>query len=400
MKALFEGTIQPFKLPVLVRYFDVGFSAEFFVKLLEHRGFSVVVLNPHTDIKLNVFEIDNEDDIELTIRLIDVILSTKGVDPLDAYEEGYLQKVLRQLLNIEFRQKVIGNRRLREIKDSYPHLYERAKSKGYDDKTELFKLGEKESDLKMFFYPTVTTVIRLVDAFLKNVDEEEKKIILSLSKKLKALKEIPNFSAWSGEVLENKDFIYIDLHFIKKHSLFVPIYLALMTKILKATKDFSKVKLFVLDEFHNFTKFAEFKRFFDTLIREAAKRNMFFWFITQYVKEIPEEIAVNINTKVLLKPVEAQEEGGEEGSDSSNKGNGKEISAFSQGVSRIGIPMNALKRFEELPRYTPFFFYGNGFTSLNPPLDEVKLKVFESRKIPVLETPDGFKIIKTFVEEE
>lgn len=394
--SLFNGNIEPFPLPVKVAYFDVGFSAEFFTTLMKKRGFSVEIANPDLTVKVNPFDIDSEKEIDVVVSLVSLILSSLKTEPLNAYQRAFLEKALDRILKDKDKYLISRRSKVGYIRNFSPSLYQKLREK-YEDSILLSEIIEKDPEFKMLDYPIVGDVINALKEIRTEVgiDSDDGKEIGELIRKLEAIKGKANFNSWTEFLIRDRDFFYYDLHFIKNSDIFVPLYMAVLYKTLKALEhSFSVPKLFVADEFHNLVKNPKFKDFFEVLVREAAKRNISLGFISQNADDIPDEIALNIGTKIFLKPLSVSVGEGES--------KDKEYSAFEESIKRkFKIPSSAIERFRLLPQYTAFVVYGDGgFFSMQFPLTEAKKKVFESRTIPVLETPDGIRIKKTFVEEE
>jgi len=390
VKALYYGKVKPFRFPVKVVQFDVGFSAEFFVELLRRRGFSVNVFPPDRTVKINPLEVDSADEVPLAVSLINLLWETKGGKSLSVEELGLLEKGIRELLEDKGFWIVYGDREISSIERSHPHLYRRALEKGLKPVSllrEAIKLG---SEFKTFDYPVMADLLRKLKQMRElSRSEIEKRVLEELIFKVNSLTEIENFSTWSSISFTPVDYLYIDLHYVKEiKELFVPLYLALLTKVMKllSRHKFSTPKYVSVDEFHNFVSYEAFVKFFETLVREAAKRNIYLTFISQNVEDVPERILYNVRTRIILK--------GQEGSS-------RESDFIKAAAKRFALSEEAVKRYAELPRYSALITYGEGeFFGASFPITEASLKVFESRKIPVLKTPDGITIKKTFVEEE
>jgi len=389
-KKLYYGKIKPFRLPVKVAQFDVGFSAEFFVELLKRRGFNVRVFPPKRDIKINPLEIDKADEIPLAVKLIALLFENRGGSRLNPEEIGLLEKAIKILLsNKKLWLSYDDTKELITIKETHPHLYDLAVKKGLKGISllrEAIKLGP---EFKVFDYPTLVDLVKVLKKMREETRiKEEKRILEELAFKMNTVSQIENFSTWSSSSFEPVDYLYIDLHYVKELDLFVPIYLALLTRTLKMLSKFpfNTPKYLSVDEFHNFVKYKTFTDFFEVLVREAAKRNIYLTFISQNVDDFPEKVVLNVRTRIILK--------GQESS-------GGKTSDFLDSVrEKFRLSDSTMERYKELPRYSALITYGEGaFFGTSWPTTKEGLMVFESRKIPVLKTPDGIVIKKTFVEE-
>ena len=393
VEKLFKGTIKPFKLPIFVRYFDVGFSAEFLVELMKRRGFSVAVMNPMPDLRVNVMEIDSIEEVDISINLVNLILATKGMKPLNAVEEGFFRKATEFIMMDK--KKFVYAPKIGIFKGEYPKAYARALELGYKDTNLISDL--KEHDFDNFKYPTINDVIRMLNKMENNLpegDKQSREVLTGLTFKLKAVEGIPNFKYWSDTSISGKDFVYFDLNNLKGTSLFVPAYMGILVRTIRQLKkaDPKKIKLFINDEFHNVSKYEVFSKFFTVLAREAAKYNIYLVFISQNAEDVSKETASNIATKVFLKPA----------SDEPSTGKKESPSAlFEESVKEhYALNKEVVNQFNNLPKYTPLFIYPSGWFTLRMPVDEYKAKVFESREITEITTPDGIKIVKSYVNTE
>ena len=389
VRALYYGKIKPFRFPVKVVQFDVGFSVEFFVTLLKERGFSVRIFPPKRDVKINPLEIDSKDEISLAVSLLSLLWETRGNESFTVEELGLLEKALKVLFENRQNWSCYGIKEISSLKESHPHLYDLALEKGYRP-TSLLRELEGEKEFRNFFYPTVFDLLRVLKK-LKELSRNrlEKETLERLIYKIKGVTELENFNTYSSVSFSPVDYFYVDLHYVKEvKDLFVPLYLALLNKTMKMVSKFpfSTPKYLSVDEFHNFTRYKAFENYFEVLVREAAKRNIYLTFISQNAEDLPERIVHNVRTRIILK--------GQEGS--------RKESDFLDSVrKRLSVPDEALKRYAELPRYSALVVYGEGsFFGASFPVTDESLKVFESRKIPVLKTPDGIVIKKSFVEGE
>jgi len=390
VKALYNGTIRPFELPVKIVQFDVGFSAEFLVELLKARGFNVRIFPPKRTVKINPLEIDSVDEVLLAVNLINVLWETKSQNPLSPEELALLEKGIKVLMkNPKLWSVNEKGKTLESIKETHPHLFKYALSKGFKPKSLLAEAIKKLKPFEVFKYPILVDLVRILKILAeKSLNEGEKKAFRELATKLGYLTEMENFSSWSSMSFSPVDYFYIDLHYIKDvKEIFVPFYLAMLKKTLKmlGKLPFDVPKYLTVDEFHNFVNYKTFEKFFEVLVREAAKRNIYLSFISQNADDIPKGVVLNVRTRIILK--------GQEGSRDSD---------FLDSVKKyLNVPQEAIERYKELPRYCALVNYGEGeFFGAQFPVTKESLKVFESRKLPVLKTPDGIVIKKSFLPEE
>jgi len=390
VRKLYYGKIKPFPLPVKVVQFDVGFSAEFFVKLLKARGFSVRIFPPKADVKVNPLEIDSPDEIPLAVKLIALLFETRGGEKLTAEEIGLLEKGVRRLVaRKELWLAYDSTRELLTVKETHPHLYEEALKRGLKGTSLIKEAVALGGEFEVFNYPTLVDLVKVLKKMREEArNETEKKILGELIFKMNTVSEIKNFATWSSFPFSPVDYLYIDLHYVKELDLFVPLYLAFLTRTLKMLSKFpyKTPKYLSVDEFHNLVKYKTFTDFFEVLVREAAKRNIYLAFISQNADDFPERVVLNVRTRIILKGQESSEE---------------ESDFLNSVKNYLRVPQKALERYKTLPRYSSLIVYGEGsFFGASLPTTKESLAVFESRKTPVLKTPDGITIKKSFLPEE
>ncbi len=384
-KELLEGEPEKKNLDAFVCYFDVGYSAEFLVKLLKLRGFSVEVVIPDESIRINPFEVEDSYDVEVAVKVINLLFEIRGEKGLTVGEEGILRKTLsffaedRSFLDY-YQLNILYH------EAEYRPLYERALELGYDPFTPFSKLKEKEFDFLK--HPTVNTVLKFLES-LRGVSKSDVEAIDGLVKKLEEIRKIPNFSGWSTFSFKRREFIYFELSKIKESTLFAPLYLLIFTRALKEMRKVSpeKPKLFVNDEFHNITRYSQFKTLFEVLLREAPKFNIYTFLITQEPNDLKELVNL-LGTKILFKP--APEVEGAVGEETTFEIQAREVFNLSEG---------AYRELRNLPKYTPLVVSASGYFTLSLPVGEAEKLVFESRKHTEIYTKDGHRIVKSYREE-
>jgi len=387
-----EGLPEERDLPVYIRWFDVGFSAEFLVRLLKERGYPVEIVSPYPDVKVNPFEIDSYEDIDTAVTIVNLILTTKGEEALKGLEDAALRQTLMAYLDYKKELSFWLTEPIRILKDFYPETYRELLSKGYDDDT---RIGEIADEYKVFSYPRTVDVIRIAKDLklgLPDSATEELKAFDSLIRKLKVIAGIQNFKYWSDFSSSKAKLTYFDLSFIKGTSYFVPLYYAIYTKVVKEMRKLPvhTRKFFFSDEFHNITRIPLFAQAFEVLVREAAKYNTYLFMVTQEPIDIPEVVANNIGTKIFLKKaVEGEKES-----------TGADMKFESSMKDYLKLSDEVVKVYSRLPKYTSLFVYSGGFFTFRVPLKRVELTLYESRTITEIETPDGIRIKKSYVEEE
>ncbi len=388
---LWNGEEADRDIPVFIRWFDVGFSAEFLVRLMKERGYPVEVISPYPDVKVNPFEIEKEEDIDSSITVVNLILESRKEEPLKGAEDTALRQVLLFWL---LHREEINPWLLEEVsflKEEYPEIYRDLKEKGYSDYT---KIEEVVSLYPMFKYPRTVDIIRIARELKKNLPEsavDERKALEGLIRKLNVVAGIKNFRYWSSFTTGKQKLIYFDLSFIKETTYFVPLYYAIFTKVLRDMKRLpvNSRKFLFSDEFHNITKYRLFADSYDVLIREAAKFNIHLFMVTQFPKDVTPEIATSVGTKIFLKP--AVDTGS---SDSPSKQFEEELKSYYRLTDEV------VRAYTSLPKYTALFVYPGGYFTFQAPLKKVELTLYESRKITEIETPDGIRIRKSYVLEE
>jgi len=374
VKALYEGTGKPGKLPFKVRFLDVGLSGEFFVRLLKERGYDVVVTRPELSaVCLNPFEVNDSDDVDFAVGLTRLILETgrvaEGESVLTVDEERFLREALTFF--VENRETGVQFPKLSELKERDPVLYDRITAEHPElDEYDALRLEHVKGT--PYEYPRVNDVIAYLQK-KKNapgVTQVDRTAYESLISKLKYVASVPNFASYTSFDFRSAEFIYMDLMLIKNSTIFVPFIMAVLKKLIRQDSAFTgELKFYVVEEAHNLFRYKAFEQLFDTLTREARKHRIYLCYVSQKISDLSEAVLNGIHTRFVLRA--------------------KKDPAFHAEVKeKLNLSPEEEKIFAALPWYTPMVHYSGGVFTVKLPVDDAKLIVFDSVRTE-LKTPDG-----------
>ena len=388
IKKLYMGESVRLRDDVRIRYFDKGFSAELFFRLLRERGADVGLFSARLDeITFNAVEVeeDSEEEYEFAINSVNVCLKELSLDVLDGYEQAWLERALRTLRRLGRGGSYMANSSVVALK-KYPALegvYERLRKKGYSDRDRLGDL--KEEEFEFLFRPTLVDVLRFLNTKVSDVSltKEEKHAVERLKTKVEALAQHDTLALPTQVNLAMHRLIYLDYEFLSSSKYFVPIMLGIMKKLIKQDKykkgEHEKV-YYVMDEAHNLFANEYFYSALRVLVKEARKWRISLWLSTQNFEDIPQVVIRNLPTKMLISPQEESERQGY-------------LRSFAKYLE-MDIEGSDLEHvYYSQPPRTFTVWYSSGVFSLSIPVDEVKKKVFDSYARQIT-TEDGVVIRK------
>ncbi|MEM1668926.1 MAG: hypothetical protein QXM53_09745 [Thermofilaceae archaeon] len=383
------------KEDVLIRHFDKGFSAELFYKLLKHRGYDVNIVSPRMhEMAYNICEVDVEEDYEFSLGLVNSILSALEQKPLEDLERVYY---LRALKTIYSRPKeYIGLNSISieklyyQYKDNekFVEIYEKLRQKGYKDEDLIGDIKEKE--FAFLQKATILDVIRFLSTSKElTLSTKEKEALDSTILKLEVISSYPIFTKPATFDFKHTKLFYFDYEFIYTHTFFVPIFLALLKKLIFVDKFYKKEEdlvLYIIDEAHNLFRREIFAELLTILIREARKYRIGLVFSTQNFVDIPASLIMNADTKMFLTPQEYSQK-----------------RAYLQELARhiqVDLDKEDLATvYYDMPMRQLTVWYKSGVFGLFMDVDKYKLMIFDSyrKKLPL---PEGQTLYKSMVLEK
>ena len=367
--------------PFRIRYFDKGYSAEIFFKLLKLRGYDVEIFSARpSELRFNPCEIFDEEDYEFSAHFVNAVLETLKLEPMQGDEVLLYIKTLRKAKEDD-RLKYYLSQKVSIVKSKSENLYRKIKEAGFKD-DDLIADVVKKKGFENLSQPTLVDVHRL----LTNTEGEVAKNLL---KKLSAVAEIPMFSFVSEIDIRSAKIFYLDIELLAESPYFVPLMLAILRRLFHQDKFFkpeSEYAIYFFDEVHNLFRVEAFEKALSVQVKEARRFKVQVRYATQNPTDIPAPIILNMKTKILLAPQDETE---------------KEV-FLSELLKHLGIENDKADPFyvfNKSPAYHATFWYSGGAFSLSLPVDEYKLKVFDSYR-KVLETDDGWVVVKTTAPEE
>jgi len=380
---------------VYIRYFDKGYTAELFFKLLELRGLNVFrfSLNPN-EIKINPCEIQDETtDFDFSVQHISTILKSLNLPPLKGGEIIVYTTALKEIYKND-KYKYVLTLNVRDLKELAPKIYKRLKKEGWKDDTPLMEVVK--SDPKKYWYinqPILSDVIR----FLANQKEygtifENKEDIENTLTKLKVVRNIDQFSFLSEIDIKNAPIIYMDLDPLSSSQYFTPIVMGILKRIFhfdKYKKPADTKAYYFFDEAHTLLRYEEFAKALEIAVREARKFKISLNFATQNWKEIPPQIILNICTRYFLTP---KSEKGEESIES------RRLEILREYANHIGLTLEDIKDLKDIYISLGSYFIATltdqGIFSLKIPPTPTDLMLFKAENPYFLLENDKVALIR------
>ncbi len=390
VKKLFTKSQESIRDDVRIRYFDKGFSAELFFKLMKENRLPVELFSAKIDeISYNVCEIDDETDYELSLQIINTALMELGYsEPIVEYEADKFLEALREIKRDPNKRAlpkekigVLSEGRFKQLHNVYKELL----SIGYDDDDYIENI--KESRYDFLKQPLIHDVIRLLDnrKMDQSYTERERKSMENLISKLKVIANQQPLSIPTQIPIKGSKITYLEYEFLSESKLFVPIMLAIFKRLIKEDK-FNKPEnekaYYIVDEAHNLFRNPYFDKALRILVREARKYRMSTVFLTQEFQEIPREVITNTHTHMFISPQEAE----------------LRKTYISGLYQHLGMQFDKdgdlFFVYSQIPARTFCIRYSSGVFSLLLDVDDYKLKLFDSYR-KELELPDGTVIKKS-----
>jgi len=373
---------------VRLRWFDKGFSAEVFFKLMKERGMEVGLFSATlNEISYNPCEIEEreEDEYEFSAEIISSCLESLDAEPLSGEERLWFIKILKEASSNDAYKSILSKTvySLRQI-PSMQGVYEELRRKGYSEDT---RIGEVKG-YEFLKQALLDDVYRLVQTKKDDpaLPKADKNTLERLYSKLHLLLDLPEINAPTQIPISDSRIVYLDYEFLSESKLFIPLLLAIFKRLIKEDKfkrkDHKKEKVYyVIDEAHNLFARQSFARALRVLIKEARKWGISVWLATQDYQDVPKEIYANVQTKLLISPQEESQR--------------KEYFRGLANYLDLDYENSDLAHvYFSQPAYTFTVWYSGGVFSLSLPVDEAKKLVFDSTRFS-LETPDGKKIVKS-----
>lgn len=386
---VFNGETFGIKPGVRVRYFDKGFSAEIFFRLLKERKVDVGIFSARPDdLTLNPCEVfsDEGEEYDFSLYVVNACLEAAGTTPLIDMEAIFYRNALREVVrNVSYRGMLSKQISYISQAPALGETYRKLKELGYSDMDYIHEIREPEfNHIKQ---PLLADVIRVLQTQSGSVSltTREKEAVKSAIGKLSVLSGEPNLKYPTQIDLRSHRLIYLDFEHLSRSKYFVPIVLTIFKKLThmdKFEKPPEERAYYVVDEAHNMLRNEYFRLALEVLIREARKYRINVTFLTQNFEEVPPTFIQNANTLMLISPQE--EESRRMYLTSFYRHMGMEVTGKSD-LEHI---------YYETPARTFVVRYSRGVFSLMLDVDQVKRDVFDSYRREIV-TPDGKLIVKS-----
>lgn len=385
--------------------FDIGYSALKFATELKRRYPDDVILFKDdlnnlrfglTDIRFDYEHNQiNQEDINFSMSIISVILEINGEKPLTAQEKGEIEEALVRI----FIEDTYRGKELKKLEDmgGYDEVIAKIKEmKGdeYDNYARTTELGLRGGELDFIQKPLISDILKELGNKANNVMTKQNDVVVceNAITKLKVIAKSEIFSAYSKSSIADSHYFYMELETIKSlgETVFLPIFLTIFQKLYRRDvvraqefKNVNKVPpkvYYIIEEAHNFIGgeksggLQSLKNLFGILLRESARYNIHFGFITQSASDIPEELLSNIGTRMVMP---------------SNNITG-DILKKNYWKSKDDTEAKFYDKFSE--KYYAFINYGKGVITIKPPVSKSEESLFNSNPTEIrkaVEAIDG-----------
>ena len=321
-----------------IRYFDVGFSAQNFIRAIRiNHGDLVDEISPSLDdMRFNLVDIEkitsestmmgaiSEDDLSFKMSIFDLALESNRTDRMGAEELAEIKSAIRDL----YSNKIYKNLSLAELKsDGFVKVYDTLIEKGYKQYSTLDDIKEEDEYIvNKFKKPTLPEVYTFLQTRSQNksLSEVVIKTIQTAMQKVKAIDSLGTFSKHPLFEFGKNNFVYFDVNNIKGDPrVFAPIYMYILMsyynndmkqalnirfKTKKEKFDTIPQSYYIIEEAHNFMRYESFKVTFEILAREARKYGVHMIFISQQMLDIPKSIISSIATRIYMAEEEKKDE--------------------------------------------------------------------------------------------
>lgn len=309
-----------------VRYVDVGNTSGHLAEGLKRTYGKDVKIYPAAikNLRFSLFDIKKEgsvvDDGELRymVNLINFALEVQGADnnekgvTLSGSEQSFLKKIVEELILNEKYDNIYLNEFI--TAGVYKELVHELMELGFNKSSKVSEFPEKYNYLKK---PTLEYVINEVqtNSRMQEYSELEKEDLQSLAKKLRSMTNLTYLTFHSNMSYVTERFTYMDLDEIKDYTVdFCIIFWMKVKEWIGVMKDNAKIRhleglppiptYIYSDESHIFFTLESqaLPKLFISATKELRKVGGRFIFMTQMLKDLPEEIYTQLGTKIFVLP--------------------------------------------------------------------------------------------------
>ena len=311
-------------------HFDTGQSAFPFVTELKRAYPEQVYISQDNvgHMRFGLLNIDfdenrgviSENDLLFSVSIINLILSLNGGEDstINGAEMSEFSKaLLRVFRKDDYRGLTIAElQNIEGYEEVIDRLYAYGEKHGIEitRRTRTTDMGLRGTRLDYIQKPILSDLIKEVERKSKNytISQHEKDASESLVTKLKIIESMPMFAYYDKQNIQESDYYYIELQQLKSLGAryFLPAYMITLRRLYRRdTENAARLRsmkkpvpdtVYILEEVHNFIKIDLLEQYFEVITREASRYHIYFGFITQSPKDIPEKILANIGSRMVL----------------------------------------------------------------------------------------------------
>ena len=367
---------------IKVRAYDVGYSDEMFINAIKTNPDNNVVQleSGMGSFKYNIVYVDfngNKDDIEADIQfaadLISVIRQSQEQSVLTLPQMTCFKEIIRKI----YQGKVdYQNYKIYDLLESHPFLYERLKGLGYEDGTNLKSI--KEDEFKFLKCPLLRDVEKYAKLQSSNqqIAEIDRQTFLEISTICADIGKEPMFNTFDNVLVQDANFLSMELNNFKENTLFLPIFLCIFQKTYLKDRNYAlwcksnKIKppklFYAIEEARNFFRVPYFENILTKVVLEARKYNLHLCFIVQNADHIPYGVLKNINTRIfLLSPSKKEEVKAE--------------------VKTLNPPQKLIEAIDNSKQYEMIIWYRDGVFQMTLEITKEEMELFNTNPNLIVE---------------
>jgi len=371
---------------VEARIFDIKNSSRTMYELIKHHkdvGFLDTALENFTYNPVNIpYHISNgrvllsENILEMNILLLSITLEVKAKS--NSSEAGFtndeqtiLRDVIRDLYK-EFERGELNTVAIQTLEETHKEVYDTLIGLGYDEADRVGSV--KEKGYEFLTVPTLDMVMNKI-ALLKqsDIDKIRKSNAEKLHNKLKNIQSIHIFNGFDKLDVGRIKYLYMNFDPIKDIPEFVPIFLAMATKLFLFDKTKQREReangverpyiIYLFEEAVNLFKQPSFESFLIKFNNEARSDRIVAGYVAQVIEQVPKYIFDQVENKLLLFPSE-----------------GKRNQIIDAITNATNPNQDTIEVFKKVGEFEMCFWNEHGATVVNLGLTKKEIEVFGQDK--------------------
>lgn len=314
---------------VKIVQFDIGFSAIKFIKELKKAYPQEVILfeDDLNNLRFGVTDIRydyenkrlNVEDVNFSIFTMSLILEVNGESMITAAEQNEITEALERI----YSEDTYTGRDLKYLEEigGYEEVLAKIKSmlgEKYDPYLKTTEMNLRGTELDFLQKPLIKDIMKELNNKMQSlmVKQTERDSCASAYNKLKIIDGNIIFSLYPKSSIKDSSYFYMELQTIKTlgDQIFIPVFLSIFQRLYrrdvlraqeyKGRNEVPPKIIYIIEEAHNFigqqNGYESLRKVFDVILREAARFNIHFGFITQGTRDIGEDLLGNIRTRIVM----------------------------------------------------------------------------------------------------